>query len=139
MGTVPQKDRCRVAGLVAKAVLAVREVQVLQAPHIAEPDAATMTHIEKELDELQATANDAMRELSKLVASNARGPLAVAEEQLDRFKQLSDQIVALSRRNSNVRSLELALRTKPPMTATCDKTLGALQSALANQGFKATR
>jgi hypothetical protein len=139
VGTVPQKDRCRIQGLVAKAVLAVREVQVLQAPHIAESDAATMTRIEKELDELQATARDAVREVSSIVKSNTQEPVAVAQEQLDRFRAISDQIVTLSRRNSNVRSLDLALRTKPPLTAACDNTLRALQDALANEGFKATR
>jgi hypothetical protein len=138
-GTVPQKDRCRVELLVAKAVLAVREMQVLQAPHIAESDAATMTHIENELDRRQVSARDAVGDVSKLVALNARKPVVAALEQLERFKTISDQIVALSRRNSNVRSLDLALRTKPPLTAACDNSLRALQDALVNQGFKATR
>jgi hypothetical protein len=139
VGTVQQTDRCRVEGLAAKAVLAVREIQVLQAPHIAESDSATMTHIEKAMDGLQATSEDAVREVARLVKSNAREPVAVAQEQLHRFKAISDQIVTLSRRNSNVRSLDLALRARPPLSATCDNSLRAIQDALADEGSKATR
>jgi hypothetical protein len=40
---VPPKDRCKIEGLIAKAVLAVREIQILYGPHIAEPNDAAMT------------------------------------------------------------------------------------------------
>jgi hypothetical protein len=133
------KDRCRIDALIAKAVLAVREIQVLHAPHIAESDAAAMTRIERELDNLQATASNAVIELSGFPESKAPDAVAVARKELGRFKEISDQIVTLSRRNSNVRSLELALRTQLPLTAACDDSLRAIQNALAKEGSKATR
>jgi hypothetical protein len=132
-------DRCRVEGLVAKAVLAVREIQVLQAPHIAESDDAAMTQMEKEMAGLDANARDAMKALGELVQPNARPALAAALSALDQFKGISAQIVTLSRRNSNVRSLQLSLRTKPALVAACDDNLRALQDALAKEGSKATR
>ena len=49
------------------------------------------------------------------------------------------QIVALSRRNTNVRSLALSLGQKRTLTAACEDSLRALEDALAKRGFTATR
>jgi hypothetical protein len=135
----PSKDRCLVESLVAKAVVAVREVQVLQAPHIAESDDAAMTRLEQEIAALEATAGDAVKALPELVDPKARSEVAIAVAALDRFQAISREIVKLSRRNSNVRSLELSLRQKPAVTAACDESLRALQDALAKETFTATR
>jgi len=137
--SVASKDHCRAESLVAKAVLAVRDAQVLQAPHIAEADDAAMTRIEAQMDGLEAAARDAVSALSGLLEPKARPELAVALASLDRFKDVSAQIVALSRRNSNVRSLALSLREKPVLTAACDDSLRALEEALAKDKFTATR
>jgi hypothetical protein len=130
------KDRCHIESAVARAVLAVREVQVLQAPHIAEADDAAMARMEAEMGRLQAVAADCLNELSGLVEQTQ---LAPAWSAIERFKDVSLQIVALSRRNSNVRSLALSLRDKPALTAACDDSLRSLDDALAKEGFRATR
>jgi len=131
------KDHCRVESLAAKAVLAVREVQVMQGPHIAESDDAAMTRMETEMSRLEATASDALSQISALEPPQPQ--LAVAVAALDRFKELTRQIVALSRRNTNVRSLELSLRDKPALTASCDDSLRSLEEALAKEGSTGTR
>jgi hypothetical protein len=133
------KDHCRVESLVAKAVLAVRDIQVLQAPHIAESDDAAMTRMEAEMGALEAAASDALNRISGLVDAKAQPQLAAASAALDRFKDVSRRIVALSRRNSNVRSLALSLREKPVLTAACDDSLRSLEEALTKEGFTATR
>ncbi len=133
------KDPCRVEPLVAKAVLAVRDIQVLQAPHIAESDDAAMTRMETEMDGLESTASDALSQLSGFVDPKVQPQLATALAALERFKDVSRQIVTLSRRNSNVRSLALSLREKPVLTAACDDSLRSLEEALAKEGFTATR
>jgi hypothetical protein len=137
--TIATKDRCRVEALVAKATLAVREIQILQAPHIAESDDAVMTRIEGEMAKLDSGARDTLKDLAELAPTSAASVLATAQSALDRFKAVSSEIVSLSRRNTNVRSLELSLRTKPALVAACDDSLHTLQEALANEGSKATR
>lgn len=143
LGTVASEsapgDRCRVDELVAKAVLAVREIQVLQAPHIAESNDAAMTRMETEMAGSEARARDALKALQEIVSPNARPALAAAVSALNRFKDTSAELVTLSRRNTNVRSLELSLRTKPALAAACDADLLALQEALSREGSKATR
>jgi hypothetical protein len=133
------KDRCRVETLADRCVLALREIEVLHAPHIAESDDAAMTAMEGEMARREKAARDALTELAGLVAASAQPALATATTSLDRFADLSRQIVALSRRNTNVRSLALSLRDKPPLTAACDETLRALGDALAKEGASGTR
>jgi hypothetical protein len=131
--------RCQAEALQARALLAVREIQVLQAPHIAEPDDAAMARLESQMTVLDAAAHEAATGLMGLVGPSGReiGTAAVAE--LDRFKALSAELVALSRRNTNVRSLSMSLRDKPPLARACDDALGGLQDLLAKRGLNATR
>jgi hypothetical protein len=135
----PAKDRCRIEALTAKAVGSVREIQVLQAPHIAEASDAAMARLEKKMDELDAVAKDAVKALGGLVDAAGRQRVTAAVAALDQFEAYSRQIIKLSRRNSNVRSLELSLRQKPLVTAQCDESLNQLQEFLAKEGFTATR
>jgi hypothetical protein len=133
------RDRCRAEGLVAKATLAVREIQLLQAPHIAEADDVAMARMEQDMAALDVEAHTAVDALTPLTPASARPALSNARAALARFNARSNQIITLSRRNSNVRSLDLSLRKKPPLVATCDDGLRALQEGLANEGSKATR
>ncbi len=135
---VAPKDRCRAEELVASATLAVREIQVLHAPHIAEAEDLAMTRLEKEMGDLYTQAQDSMKALTALAPSGTSG-LGAAGAALTRFKELSDELIVLSRRNSNVVSLNLSLRAKPPLVTACDESLRALQDALAAAGSKATR
>lgn len=133
------KDPCRVEALVARAVLAVRGIQVLQGPHIAESDDVAMTRMETEMSALEVAAGEALDRISGLVDPKVQPQLTAASALLEQFKNVSREIVALSRRNSNVRSLSLSLREKPVLTAACDDSLRALEDALAKEGFSATR
>jgi hypothetical protein len=136
---IPSRDRCKIEGLIAKAVLAVREIQVLYAPHIAEPSDAVMTKMEQEMANLDVTARGAVASLTEIVPKDMRPALSIALTALDQFKDFSRQIVALSRRNTNVRSLKLSLQNKPALTAACDESLRALQDLLTKEDIKATR
>jgi hypothetical protein len=135
----PAKNALRVQALVAQAVAAVREMQVLQAPHIAESDEAAMTRLEQKAKEEESAARHALDALAPLVQLMAKPQLDASKAALDRFVDLNGQIVALSRRNSNVRSLALSLGQKRMLTATCEDSLRALQDALAKRGFTGTR
>jgi hypothetical protein len=131
--------RCQAEALQARALLAVREIQVLQAPHIAEPDDAAMARLEAQMTALDATAHEAATGLAHLVGAGGGELGAAAIAELDRFKTLSGELVALSRRNTNVRSLSMSLREKPPLARACDDALGKLQDLLAKRGLNATR
>jgi hypothetical protein len=129
----PAPVSLRVQALVATAIAAVREIQVLQAPHIAESDDVAMSRLEKRMATSEAGARRALETLASLISP------ASATAALDRFMGLNAQIITLSRRNSNVRSLALSLGQKRTLTAACADSLRALRDALAKRGFSATR
>ena len=127
--SVPAQAPWRVASLASTAVAAVREIQVLQAPHIGEADDATMTNLEQRMMTAEGVARDALRTMASLLpAESARVTAATAA--LDSFMSVNAEIVKLSRRNSNVRSLALSLGQKRTLTAKCEETLRSLQDAL---------
>ena len=133
------RDTWRIKALVATAVLSVREVQVLQSPHIAEADDAVMTRMEKQMATSEAAARSALETIAPLLQPASRPQLATANAALERFMGVNAQIIALSRRNTNVRSLALTLNQKGKLTAACEQSLYALRDALAKRGFAGTR
>jgi len=128
--SVPAQAPWRAAALAATAVAAVREIQVLQAPHIAEPEDAVMASLEQRMMTAEAGARAALEEMAGLLPSEVRPRLSAATAALDRFMSANAEIIRLSRRNSNVRSLALSLGQKRTLTARCEETLRSLQDAL---------
>jgi hypothetical protein len=129
------RDIWQVKAARASAVGAVREIQVLQAPHIAAADEAAMAGIETRMKAQETTARDALATLSSIGGAAARPALAAATDALNRFMDLNAQIVKLSRQNTNVRSLALSLDQKPKLAQPCEQTLRALGDALAHHGY----
>jgi len=128
-----------VKALVATAVSAVREIQLLQAPHIAEADDEAMTRIEKRMATSEGEARGALEMLGRVVQPSSKAQIDAATSALARFVDLNAQLIVLSRRNSNVRSLALSLGKKRMLTASCEESLRALQDALAKRGFPGSR
>ena len=133
------KNAVAVEALVAKATAAVLEVQVIQARHIAESDEAAMSRMEAAMLKSEAAARNALDGVKGLLPPAAGAQLTTAASALDRFTAANTEIVKLSRRNSNVRSLALSLGKKRTVTAECDDLLQALEDALATHHFAATR
>src|SRR5262249_17944869 len=125
--------------LAARAELGVREIQALQAPHIAAAEEAAMRRLEEQMAASDAAARRALAELERLLGPAAGEALGAARAELDRFAEVQKQIVALSRQNTNVRSLAVALGSKRRLTPACDATLPALQEALAKHEWRAPR
>jgi hypothetical protein len=132
---VPAQDNGRLRALLASAVAAVREIQALQAPHIAEANDATMTRLETRMTTAEATARGALKTLDGLVAPAARPHVAAAGAALERFMKVHAEILSLSRRNTNVRSLALSLDEKRKVMEPCEDALRRLQASLGRRGY----
>jgi len=135
----PAKDAWQVKALTATALSAVREIQVLQAPHIAEADDTAMTRLEERMASSEGSARGALQKLAGLLPPASRPQLDSATAALDRFHDVNKQLIVLSRRNSNVRSLALTLGKKRMLTARCEESLHAIQDALSKRAFTGTR
>jgi len=109
---------------------AMLRIQALLAPHIAE-------ETDKRMDELEAVMakedQQVHRDLTSLEAIQilaADPDLATASSSYARFTSLRMQILALSRENTNVRSVAISLGQKRKAMLLCESTLDALQQAI---------
>ena len=111
----------------------------MQGPHIAEAGDAAMTRLEGQMTASAAVAAKALDQLKDTLPAAAWPQLDAARAALARFMAIHGEIVTLSRRNSNVRSLALSLGRKRTLTAACEDQLRALETALAQHAFTGTR
>jgi hypothetical protein len=139
IGTSPTKETCCAEAVAARARMAVLEIQVTYAPHIAEAQDAAMTQMEAQMNAASGRAQQALQELRGMFPTSSGAQLDAASAALDRFLSIHKEIIALSRRNSDVRSLALSLGDKRNVTAECEAHLQALEEALAKHAFTATR
>jgi hypothetical protein len=116
----------------ARAHIGVLEILALHAPHIAEPNDEPMTRMEAEMARSEAAVRQA---LAQLKASASPSQLNTATAAFDRFMTTNAEIIRLSRRNSNVRSLVLAIGQKRDAMARCETTLQALERAIASHAL----
>jgi hypothetical protein len=135
----PAKNAAAVDALVERATASVLEIQVIEARHIAESDESAMTRMEAAMTAAEASARTAIGHLKGLLPPAAAPSLGDAAAALDRLTATNAELVALSRRNSNVRSLALSLGKKRAVTAECDALLQTLEDLVASHHFTATR
>lgn len=122
--------------LVAQANAGLSEIQALEPRHIAEPNDQAMTGMEAEMQTAAASAREALAGLAMIVGKDKVAPVAA---ELARFVEINSEIVALSRRNSDVRSLEMTLGQKRALVAACQESLGALAASLRERVIRPTR
>lgn len=137
--TAAPHDAWRAQALAGQATAAALEIEVLQAPHIAESRDEEMARIEKRMKASETAARTALAQLKAALPGSAAPYLGAAASALDKLKETNGQIISLSRRNTNVRSLALSLGQKSAMTLECDARLRELGEALAKHEFVATR
>jgi hypothetical protein len=123
----------------ARGSAAVLDIQVVEARHIAESDESAMTRMEAAMTSSQDAARKALESLTRLAPGGAAALLTGASAALDKLIAANTEIVTLSRRNSNVRSLALSMGKKRAVTAECDDLLQALEDSLAKHHYAATR
>ena len=122
----------------SRARAAVLAMQVLQARHIAEANDPAMDQMEQQMATLERNARAAVERLRAQGGGAAREHES-ATAALDRFVSVNQQIVQLSRRNTNVRSLALTLGRKRVVAAEAEDQLRSLGEALAAHTFQGTR
>lgn len=131
LAPAPQNDDgWRTQALAMTAMNRVREIQFLLAPHIAAAEDAKMAALEAQMSKAEADARRALAALTDSAVAGDKSALNAAQSELESFIELKTQIVDLSRRNTNVRSLALSFGQKRLLSAACEDSLRALQKAL---------
>ncbi len=117
----------------------IYELLFLEARHNAEADEAAMTQIEQRTTALAADARERFTRLTRTVSGPPAATLQAATSLFERMMSTHDEVIALSRRNTNVRSLALTFGRARVVAAECVDVLRMLQDSLATHGSEATR
>jgi len=135
-------EAARATALTDRALIAGLKVFTLHSPHIAEANDDRMDQLEAQMHAEERLAVQALNELAELAGSTGgprRDAVLQAQTAFAAFMQKTVEVIALSRQNSNLKSLELSLGRKRFLTAQCDETLAAFQKVVQSRSFKATR
>lgn len=121
------------------ALSAAFDIYALEAPHIIETSDAVMDKFESAMALSASKTKAALEALGGKVGPQGRIYLQQAQNAFSDFLAINSEIVMLSRRNTNIRSMELSLGVKRKITADCLEFLAALQQEIRDRTFRATR
>jgi len=121
-----------------RATNAALRIHSLESKHIAEASDAGMDAIEAQMKAFDAQAGEAFAALAAAADASLLPNVDTARNAYAEFQKINSEVLSLSRRNSNLRSLTLSLGQKRKVTAECQDRLNGLQESLA-QELSATR
>lgn len=117
-------------------VVHVRRITVIIIAAITATGCAVNSALER-LSQARHLAAELLVQFTR--ATDAANTAVMADTDDASVMAVHAQIMALSRRNTNVRSLALSLNEKGKLTHACEDSLRALRDALAKRGFSGSR
>ncbi len=108
-------------------------LQTLIPPHIAEESDQKMDKLEALMSKEDQQIRKNLDELTALPKLNQNADLTEAVSSYARFGKIKTRIIALSRENTNVKSLSISLNQKRKMMLLCQDTLNRLQQAILEE------
>jgi hypothetical protein len=111
----------------------VLRIQTLLAPHIAEESDSKMDQLEAAMLLQEVQARKDLAGLAALPSLKGNADLAKASSSFARYGEIKARILALSRENTNVRSLALSLNQKRNAMILCLDSLNALKQAILEE------
>ena len=108
-------------------------LQTLIPRHIAEESEQNMDELEVLMAKEDKQIRRNMNELTALRNLNQKANLATAVSSYDRFNKIKTQILALSRENTNIKSLTISLNQKRKVMLLCQDVLNKLQQAILEE------
>ena len=127
-GNSPSERNMEVLKLVSDARLSVLRIQVLLIPHIAEASDQKMDEFETRMAEEDQKIQQGLVSLGLLLSG--RASIATITSLHAEFEELKSQIIKLSRENSGIRSVAIALNEKRKAMLACQDALASLEKAI---------
>lgn len=118
------------------AEIAALRVQTMLPPHIAEESDEKMDQMEAAMAKEEEEARKDLDELLARPELRANAELQTATSSWARFGALKVQILALSRENTNVRSITMSLDRKRKVMLACQEDLAALRQAVDEEPIR---
>jgi hypothetical protein len=111
-------------------------IQTLLPPHIAEESDEKMDALEAQMAKEDVQVRKDLDGLAALPELRGDTDLATAASRYNQFTKIKTQILALSRENTNVRSLAISLNQKRKAMLLCLEALNALKQAILEEPIK---
>jgi hypothetical protein len=105
-------------------------IQTLIPPHVAEESDTKMDELEEAMAKEDRQIRKNLAELASLTALKRNADLATAAAGYEQYSKIRAEILALSRENTNVRSLSISMNQKRKVMLLCQNTLDELQRAI---------
>lgn len=124
------ENKLQVLKLASDARISALRMQVLLLPHIAEESDSKMDQLEQQLAAEDQKLRENFASLSALVPESEKPTIAVAISKFGEFDTLKAQIIKLSRANTDLKAVALALNEKRKAMLACQDALVALERAI---------
>ncbi len=121
------------------AIASARKLHFLEGPHIVEAREAEMDRIEVDMAAQEAKVTEALGLLASAVGEPVEPSIHPVRAAFAEFVAVNKEVVVLSRKNSNVRSLAMSIGEKRKVTAECQALLASLREAIGQRSKSATR
>ncbi len=131
-------DAKQVMLLAGEAESGALRIQALLPAHISEESDQKMDAMESAMAAEDRLVRKHLDGLAALVAPAESGDLHAAAASYAKFSELRTQILALSRENTNVRSLTISLNRKRLIEVKCQDALAALEQAIQKEPLPET-
>jgi len=126
-------DAMQVLRLTSDARIGLLHIQILLAPHIAEESDARMDQLEVSMAGEVTRVRKSLDGLARLPSLKRDADLAAAASAFVRYGDLKTRILALSRENTNIRSMVLSLNQKRKAMIVSLDALNALRQAVLDE------
>jgi dGTP triphosphohydrolase len=137
--TASSSEATGISRLAYEVISGTFKLYALQPPHIIETTPDKMDEIEAAMKDLDKQVESALKDLEIVIDKSGRASLEATKTAYEDFQRIHAEIIALSRRNTNVRSFAMSLGQRRNVTAQCQETLLALQQVIQSRKIEATR
>lgn len=121
------------------ALSAAFEIYFLEAPHIIASSDEKMDEIESAMSGGHLLVNNSLLKIRELLGSTDPAPLEAAMTAFTDFLAVNEEVVRLSRRNTNIKSMELSRDPRRKNTARCEDVLNSLVALARPKDLKTVR
>lgn len=135
----PEGGNSQVIRLAYQALVAGIKIHDLYAPHIEAETDEQMNRIEKDIGANEVVLVNSVDKLARIMGGTELDTVKDAMAAQQELKRVTREIISLSRKNTNIKSIRLSLGKKRLITAQCDEVLGAFQELIRGKDIKATR
>jgi hypothetical protein len=133
LANADSRDAKKVMSLALGVEIGALRIQTLLPPHIAEANVSRMDELEAQMAKQDEQVRSNLEVLAALPKLRGDADLTVATSHYAQFREMERQILALSRENTNVRSLSISLNQKRRVMLACHDVLSNLEEAIRKE------